>query len=232
MENYDKLSNAWEQFSDMDVPKDIQELKTYTRDDLEEEINKKRMANNLKKINLSGQVCINYNSRNFRPDEINIWTVDLFYSYTPDFDWTHIAGEVDPWRRTCKLKMNYKRFSDIGINIIRTDEFIQKIYVCEGYTFFEDSFKLLKKDGVLILKYIDLMKISEAMIKEKEYIKSVEKFERLLFSSSDPTGLYYNRTVWTYNRLQWYLGRSGFNHVEIDYDNSDEFNTTIIAKKE
>lgn len=221
----------FQQFSHLTWPQDIEHKETYTRQELQDLINEKRKFNNQPLITLNGKIKLNYNSFFFRADEVNIHTTDYFYDYSPDFDWINIGDEIDHWRRTCRLKVEYQRFQTLGIDSIRTDGTMQRVHVCEGLTFFEDSYKNLVNGGELVIKYFDILKAFQKTIEYKDSIKSLEKLEKEIFTQSDPTGLYYNKTIWTFDRIKWYLNKVGFSTVQLDKENSDELNTTVVAIK-
>jgi hypothetical protein len=223
--------NDFQQFGNLTWPEDIEHKTPFTRIELQEVINNKRKLNQQPLIDLSGKININYNSFAFRKDEINIHTTDYFFDYQPDFDWINIGDEIDHWRRTCRLKVEYQRFIDLGIDQIRSDGTIQRLHVCEGLTFFEDSFKNLVPDGRLILRYFDLSKAMDIVTKEKSSIKRLEVLEKKIFTESDPTGLYYNKTIWTFDRISWYLRKVNFKTIQLDIENCDEFHTALIAMK-
>lgn len=221
----------FQQFAALTWPTDIIPLEPWNRQELQETINKKRRMNNLQELNLSGKIKINYNSFFFRPDEINIHTTDFFFDYSPDFDWINIGDEIDPWRRTCRLKIEYQRFQQLGIDSIRTDGTLQRVHVCEGLTLFEDSYKNLIDKGEFKVKFLDLSKMFEIAVRDKASIKRLEVLEKEIFTQSDPTGAYYNKTIWTFDRIKWYLEKVGFTLVQLDAENSDEMNTAVIAIK-
>jgi hypothetical protein len=224
--------NINEQFAGLKVPEDITALPVFTLEELQSEINKTREINKRPEIDLSGKICLNYNSQFFRANEINIQTVALDFNYEADFNWTDVNDELDPWRKTCRLKANFQRFVGLGIDSIRSEDFIHKLHICESYTFFEDSFKMLQDDGVLTIKYLDLIALFEDTIKQEKNIKALEKLEKKIFTPTDPSGLYYNKTLLTFERLEFYLKRSGFKTVQKDIQNSDEFNVQIVAYKQ
>ena len=221
-----------EQFAGLKVPNDIPSLPVFTLEELQSEINKTREINKRPTIDLSGKICLNYNSQFFRPNEINIQTVALDFNYEPDFNWTDVNDELDPWRKTCRLKANFQRFVGLGIDSIRSEDFIHKLHICEAYTFFEDSFKMLQDDGALTIKYLNLIALFKDTIKHEKDIKKLEHLEKEIFTPTDPSGLYYNKTLLTFERVEFYLKRSGFKTVQKDIQNSDEFNVQIVAYKQ
>ena len=125
----------------------------------------------------------------------------------------------------------FQRFSEIGIDQIRSENFIHKIHICECLTFFEDSFKMLNDDGKLILKYMDLIAYFKEAYDNSSSIKALEKLEKKIFVQSDPSGLYYNKTLITQNRIEYYLTKVGFKTIQKDEENSDKFNTCLICYK-
>jgi len=219
------MDNRYEQFKELEVPEDIDpSVEHFTKESLENEIHKE--------VN-PDFIVLNFNSKHYRPTEINIHTVDLFYNYKPDFDWTFLTEEIDPWRRTCLFKTNFMKFEKLGANIIRSDGFLHKAHICENLTFFEDSYKILKDDGILSIKIIDMVSCAENLIRASEInnIKKIQNLEKIIFSISDPTGIYYNRTILTLKRLEYYLTKVGFKEIEKDEKYSDKYHMTVNAKK-
>lgn len=224
--------NQFEQFSGLDVPSDIKPLPPFkNKDDLQIQINTLRSANKRPPIDLSGKLKINYNCPFFRQDEINIQTIDLDFNYEPDFNYMDTNDEIDPWRKTCRLKAQFQRFIGLGVDQIRSEGLIQKMHICENLTFFEDSFKMLKDDGVFIVKYMDLIAYFQHILTVKSSIKELEKLEKTIFSPSDPTGQYYNKTLLTLDRIKYYLNKVGFVTVNKDEENSDQFHTQLTCLK-
>jgi len=220
-----------EQFSGLKVPEDITPLPVFALKELETEINRVREINNRPLIDLSGKICINYNSSFFRQNEINIHTVSLDFNYEPDFNWSDVNDEIDPWRKTCKLKANFQRFIGLGIDSIRSEDFIHKLHICEIYTFIEDSFKMLQDDGVFTIKYLDLISLFKNTINSEKNTKELEHLEKQIFTASDPSGLYYNKTLLTFERLEYYLKRAGFVTVQKDIQNSNDHNVQLVVYK-
>lgn len=213
------------QFRNMKMPTDIKEESTFTKEEVKEIVNNKRRDKNLSQIPEKYFYIINYNSHQFRPNEINIITTDLF-NYEPDFDFS-FKDEADPWRRACKIKMQMQRFKDV--DFVRMDKFIPRLNVCEALTLFEDTHKILRDGGILEFLYPDIQKWTKLL--QTASIVKLEKLEEIIFANSDSTGLYHNQSLWNRQRVDWYLKFAKFQEIKENEKYSDNIFTCINAVK-
>lgn len=214
------------QFRGMSVPKDIKPFPELTKEQILDYVNTARKNNNLPELN-NNLLCLNFNSRAFRQNEINIVTTDSL-NYKADYDFC-FYDESDSWRRICKIKACMNMFKNI--DVVRCDNFLYRLNACDVYTFFEDAYNMLRLDGLLIITYLDIFKWTKH-ISENTAITKLEKLESMLFANSDSSGLNNSQTIWDEKRLNYYLKQANFKKVEIDQKYSDEFYTCLKAIKE
>jgi SAM-dependent methyltransferase len=193
------------QFQKMNIPNDIQPIPVFK--------NRKEIECLLKrKVDISKTLAISLNTNQFRQNEIHIHTADIGSTYIPDFDFSDL-GEFDAWRKTCRLKFNLQRFSEV--DYVRCDNFLHKMQVCESLTLFEEVHRMLKPSGCFLITVDNLFCIIEKISKTNPSdLMKLYDYEKLLFSGTDSTGLYYNRTIWTFERLRHYLKKANFFSVE------------------
>lgn len=179
-------------------------------------------------INLK-TIIVSLNCHHFRSNEIHINTADIGCTYIPDFDFTDY-DELDPWKRIWKLKYNMQQFDDIKMDFIRCEDFLHKMQVCEALTLFEEVHRMLRDGGTFQIKVVELLKVAKEIIdhpnQNSAYLYDAEK---LLFSGSDSTGQFYNRTIWTQNRFKVYLGMAHF--TDLEFIEEGKFNLIVKAKK-
>jgi len=101
---------------------------------------------------------------------------------------------------------------------VRYDHFLESIHVCETLKFFNRAYQLLKVGGVLTVSVVDFhywfnkvinIQKDETMA-DIQKIVALEGIEKRIFTDSDASGMYYHRTIFTKDRLKFYLERSFF----------------------
>lgn len=211
------------QFAGMTPPKDIKPLPKLTREEIQKIIKRD--------IDISKTIIISLNTKTFRKNEVNIHTADIGSSYEPDFDFSDL-GEIDAWRKTCRLITNFERFDECNVDAIRCEGFFHKMQVCESLTLFEQVYNILKDGGLFIISVLDLKGIAER-ISQLSNTDSMGLYnhERILFSGTDSTGVYFNRTIWTFDRLKTYLEMAKFRDIAINENDIGEFKIAVVAKK-
>lgn len=210
------LDEMYKQFEGMKIPHDIKPLPKLTKDDLYIEVNKVRKEHNLPPVDKFKSVFISLNTKEFRPTEIHIHTADIGSTYYPDFDFSDL-DEFDAWRKTCKLKFNLQRFTDV--DFVRCDYFLHKAQICEALTLFEEIHRMLRNEenhkGEFHFRVFNMYKYIQLMAKiPPNDFTNLYKSEKALFSYSDSTGVYFNRTIWTFERLHQYLKMANFSEVK------------------
>jgi hypothetical protein len=209
------------QFKDMKIPSDIKPLSEFKSiQDIKSEIQRQ--------IILEKTIAISLNTQQFRSNEIHIHTADIGATYEPDFDFTDL-NEFDAWRKTCKLKYNLQRFKNV--DYVRCDGFFHKMQVCESLTLFEEVHRMLKNNGSFLISVFDIFECIKKTSKIQSFdLIELYNSEKKLFSGTDSTGIYYNRTIWTFDRLKFYLIKANFKTVE---KTSSEENSilSVIARK-
>jgi len=210
------------QFLGMHIPPDIKPLPELTRESINTLIQRTS-------FNAVKELRISINSLQFRPNELQLHTFDLGANYTPDFDLSD-QDEFDAWRKTCKLKFALQQFKNV--DLVRCEHFLHKFQVCEALTLFEEIHRMLKLDCQLIIQVPDFFSTIKACSKIlPSNLTKLSYFEQRLFSSSDSSGLFFNRTIWTFERLKTYLERSNFSKVNnLSKENSPDI--LLSATKE
>jgi len=210
----------YEQFKNMKIPADIKPLEPFTRESLTKELKRK--------IDIKRTLVISLNTGTFRPNEVHIHTADIGSTYEPDFDFSDL-NEFDAWRKTCRLKFNLQRFENV--DAVRCEGFLHKMQICESLTLFEEVHRMLKKESWFLISVYDLFKlIKEISIFSPIDMNKLYHYEKLLFSAGDSTGVYYNRTFWTFERLEYYLKMAKFSSVE-KVDNDNKYTLSVKATK-
>jgi len=225
IDNYDEI---YKQFEGLVVPPDVKPQPKFTRKSLEEEVNSRRKDI---KVSFKHHLVISLNCRNFRHSEVHINTCDVGTLYTPDFDFSDL-DEFDIWKKTCRLKYNLQRFDELEVDLVRCDDFLHRMQVCECLTLFEEVHRMLKKGGHFLITVLDIFKLVKfiSQINPTDFQK-LYHYERKLYSNTDSTGLYYNRTIWTYQRLETYLRMANFKNIEINNKEKDPYKLSIKAWK-
>lgn len=211
----------YKQFEGMKIPIDIKPLPILSRQEITEKIKRK--------IDISRTFVISLNTNQFRPNEVHVHTADIGSNYEPDFDFLDL-DEADQWRKTCKLKYNLQQFSDV--DLVRCEGFFHKMQICESLTLFEEVNRMLKDEGKFLIVIFDLFKCMKSLIEQYERLKNVQLLsdnEKLIFSAGDSTGIYYNRTIWTLERLKIYLQMANFSKVE-NLSTNDNFLRLVATK--
>ena len=212
---------AYKQFEGMSIPSDIKPSPV---------LNKKEIEKHVKRgIQLVGKnLVISLNTIQFRANEVHIHTADIGAHYHPDYDFTDLE-EFDAWRKTCKLKFWLQQFENV--DLVRCEGFFHRMQICETLTLFEEVNRMLKdEDGKFLIEVLDLYKLIQELGTNQPTIKRLQNYESLIFSAGDSTGLYYNRTIWTFERLKMYLEMAKFSKIEkIEKENSN--NISIMAYK-
>jgi len=210
---------AYKQFQGMEIPEGIEELPKLTREQI---VNKME-----RKIDISKKLFLSVNTQHQRPAEISIHTADIGANYKPDFDFSDLY-EYDAWRKTCKLKFNMRQFHDV--DFVRCEGFLHKAQICESLTLLEEFNRMLKVQGEIQIVVLDLVKLIKKIAKCDLTYSTLQKFEKQLFSAGDSTGIYFNRTLWTFQRLEGYLKLANFAEITNVSKEEDE-NMTVKAKK-
>jgi len=215
MQNQDYI-----QFEGMDVPKDIPLLPKISKEDITRIIDRK--------IDIHKTFIMNFNTNPQRLSEVNIHTADIGANYVADFDFSDLS-EIDAWRKTCRLKSNLQQFEDV--DFIRCEGFLHKVHMCEVLTFFEEWHRMLKVGGEIKLVIPNILKLMRTITSTNvnKFI-TFEKLEKQIFSPGDSTGIYYNRTIWTFERLKAYIDLASFSEVENLSEQNDD-NIIIKAVK-
>ena len=217
------------QFRGLKIPGDIKPKPKFTRETLNYEVNSKRKITQKVHI-VDSNLIISLNCALFRSKEIHINTCDIGATYNPDFDFAEY-NEIDAWRKTCKMKSNMHMFDELEVDVVRCDDFFQKMQVCESLTLFEEVHRVLKSGGQFLISVPDLVKIAEYMVEKKNDLHTMYHYEKKLFSASDSTGLYYNRTIWTFDRFRTYLSMANFKDIQLNPKNDDTYKLSLIAWK-
>ena len=219
-------NEMYEQFKNLRVPTDIKPHQPFDLVTLKRALSEERK----KQLPLDRYVFMSLNCRQFRPNELQVHTADIGTLIKPDFDFRDLE-EMDPWRKTCKLKYNIQQFQEMKVDVVRCEGFFQKCLVCEALTIFQEVYGILKDDGQFIVTIPNFFKIFKelATINRRDF-RAMLKCENIIFSPSDSTGLYYNRTIWSLDRLETYLEMAGFKTIKPNLDASED-EISVIAKK-
>lgn len=214
------MDEIYDQFKGMTVPADIKPLLQLSREEIEKQIKRD--------IQLVGKLfVVSLNTKQFRKNEVHIHTADIGATYEPDFDFSDL-DEFDAWRKTCKLKYRLQQFS--GADAVRCEGFLHKMQICESLTLFEEIHRMLKDNGQFLIEVLDLYRLIKKLGESNSNIKKLQDYESLIFSAGDSTGIYYNRTIWTFDRLNMYLQMAKFSKVkEVEKENS--LNLCLMATK-
>lgn len=209
----------YKQFQGMDIPEGIEVLPVLTRDQIVSKMERK--------IDISKKFILSVNTQQQRPAEISIHTADIGANYKPDFDFSDLY-EYDAWKKTCKLKFNMRQFVDV--DFVRCEGFLHKAQICESLTLLEEFNRMLKVGGEIQIVVYDLVKlIKKIAISDMSY-STLQNLEKKLFSAGDSTGIYFNRTIWTFERLTGYLTLANFAEIVNVSKEGDEI-LTVKAKK-
>jgi len=196
-------------------------------------INTTRQRRNQKELRLS-PLCLNINGRKFREDEINIKLSELYPETNADLDWTF--PEIwDPWKRANKhMELFDDAFGNGRTDLIRFDHFLESTHICDGYKWLNRAYQLLKKGGILNITVVDFKYLCNKILKtdemknETKRIVELEQLEKKLFTESDSSGMYYHRTLWTEDRIAFYLEKSFFYEYEFTKSFHEVLGTDII----
>jgi len=210
----------YEQFKNLKIPSDIKPLEVFDRASLQKELKRS--------VNISKTLVLSINTSTFRPNEVHVHTADIGSTYEPDFDFSDL-DEIDAWRKTCRLKYSLQRFQDV--NAVRCENFLHKMQICESLTLFEEIHRMLRSGGFFIITVLDILKLINRISKDSNDLTNLYYYEKLLFSAGDSTGVYFNRTIWTFDRFNYYLKKAKFAKVELT-ENKDSDLLSLLATKD
>ena len=92
--------------------------------------------------------------------------------------------------------------------------------------------KILGHKKVLLISVPDFYEYSKKLLETKKiHYKKIYNIEKKIFTSTDITGLFYNKTIWTFERLERCLTKAGFNNIKEDTRNRNKYNISLIAIK-
>ncbi len=197
------MDEIYNQFKDMQIPLDIKLLPKLTKEDIVKSIKRK--------LDISKTFTISLNCKQFRANELQIHTADIGVNYIPDFDFSNL-DEIDAWRKTCKLKNSLQQFENV--DLVRCENWLHKVYICEALTLFEEAHKMLKPGGKILIEVLNLFSLMKELIGLKIDSLNLYKYEKTIFSQTDSTGIYYNRTIWTFDRFKEYLMAAKFSNIQ------------------
>jgi len=179
---------------------------------------------------------LNINGRRFRSEEINIAVSQLYMDdVSYDIDWSY-PEIFDPFKRSKKHMELFNEDFGLGrANQVRFDHFLERTHICDGLKWLNRAYQLLDLGGVLTISVLDFYDLFARLIKTKtitsganKFKPSIEKYERLIFVDTDPSGMYYNRTIWTPERFDFYLKESFFYEYEIVSEYNEIFMCNVI----
>jgi len=165
--------------------------------------------------------------RTYREHELNLKLSEVYPNVEYDIDFS-FHEESDPWNRATLHREAFEPFKN-KINLVRFDHWLDQTHVCDCLKWMNRAYQLLRLDGTILIHVIDFMDLFQVMINAKD--RDIEALERMIFTESDATGMYYNRTVWTDKRLRAYLSQSFFSNIEITREYSEFFRCKVITVK-
>ena len=194
---------------------------------IKKEINKKR--NRGQKL-ISSDLIISLNNSEFDSKSVNIHTADIGASYEPDMDFS-FPDEFHPVKRKELIEKSLCGLQ--GVSEVYCNNFFQKVLVCESIDFFSVINEILNDGGRFRITVPDYYAYSDKLLKTKfNQFKSINLIEKAMFSASDSTGLFFNRTIWTFERLSRCLvQKAGFKKIARAPGGRKKYEIAIVAIK-
>jgi len=102
-----------------------------------------------------------------------------------------------------------------GVDEIYCNNFFHRVLVCESLEFFDIFYKMLEVGGELRLTVPNYYAYAQKILDTPpDKFRKINFIEMDMFSPSDSTGEFFNKTIWTFERLHRSLvGKAGFSKV-------------------
>ena len=169
------------------------------------------------------------NCLDIKKNEVSVYTIDVGTAYKPDYNFSFLR-EKDFLKREEKQRLNLLKLKNVSC--IRCDDFVQKLVPCEAINLFKIFYEVLEVNCRVIISVPDYYAYSKKLLEIKNYhYKKIYSIEKKIFTISDPTGIYYNKTIWTHKRLERCLNKANFNNVKFNYKEKRKYKLSIIATK-
>jgi len=190
------------------MPKSIGAVRiNVTEDDVIEAINVKRRLRGQPTLRIAkgafkkGLVPLNYNSTVWREDCLNI-------GHLQDLD---LDVEIALPNSQMQIPL-----PDNSVKNLYCTHYLHKVHAdCELTHTFQSLFRVLSKKGTLHIEVPDMMYFAEMAVNAQFSEVEALRWEHFMFSYPDRSGLFFNQSLITPDRIQHRATYAGFKTVEI-----------------